>query len=103
MGVEELFVGGRDKSRMHLHWDKKLISWRNFFLVLRSHYALVRNEYTSALCATIALRKAETWMLEHFEMSDGLGAIYPSMMNAIIALRVPWVLSGRSPGHSRAR
>ncbi len=26
-------------------------------------------------------------MLERFEMSDGLGAIYPSMMNAIIALR----------------
>ncbi len=23
MGVQELFVGGRDKSRMHLHWDKK--------------------------------------------------------------------------------
>ena len=26
-------------------------------------------------------------MLERFEMSDGLGAIYPSMLNAIIALR----------------
>jgi squalene-hopene/tetraprenyl-beta-curcumene cyclase len=26
-------------------------------------------------------------MLERFEMSDGLGAIYPAMMNAIIALR----------------
>src|ERR1035441_5790451 len=26
-------------------------------------------------------------MLERFEMSDGLGGIYPSMMNAIIALR----------------
>ena len=26
-------------------------------------------------------------MLERFEMSDGLGAIFPSMMNAIIALR----------------
>jgi len=25
MGVEELFVGGRDKSRMHLHWSKKRI------------------------------------------------------------------------------
>ncbi|HEY9127972.1 MAG TPA: squalene--hopene cyclase, partial [Acidobacteriaceae bacterium] len=36
----------------------------------------------------IALRKAEKWMLERFEMSDGLGAIYPAMMNAIIALRV---------------
>jgi squalene-hopene/tetraprenyl-beta-curcumene cyclase len=26
-------------------------------------------------------------MLERFEMSDGLAAIYPAMMNAIIALR----------------
>src|SRR5581483_5832149 len=34
MGVEELFVGGRNKSRMRLHWSKKLISWRNFFLCL---------------------------------------------------------------------
>ena len=33
------------------------------------------------------MKKAEKWMLERFEMSDGLGAIYPSMMNAIIALR----------------
>jgi squalene-hopene/tetraprenyl-beta-curcumene cyclase len=23
MGVEELFVGGRDKSRMHLHWAEE--------------------------------------------------------------------------------
>ena len=33
MGVQELFVGGRDKSRMRLNWAKKTISWRNFFLV----------------------------------------------------------------------
>src|SRR6201989_3694530 len=37
---------------------------------------------------SIALKSAEKWMLERFEMSDGLGAIYPAMMNAIIALRV---------------
>jgi squalene-hopene/tetraprenyl-beta-curcumene cyclase len=36
---------------------------------------------------SIALKVAEKWVLERFEMSDGLGAIYPSMMNAIIALR----------------
>ena len=35
----------------------------------------------------MALKKAEKWMLERFEMSDGLGAIYPAMLNAIIALR----------------
>ena len=35
----------------------------------------------------MAIKKAEKWMLERFEMSDGLGAIYPAMLNAIIALR----------------
>ena len=38
-------------------------------------------------CARWRCGRAEKWMLERFEMSDGLGAIYPSMMNAIIALR----------------
>src|ERR1700683_5627277 len=33
-GVEELFVGGRDKSRMHLRWAEKLLSWRHFFLCI---------------------------------------------------------------------
>ena len=34
-----------------------------------------------------ALKVAEKWMLERMEMSDGLGAIYPGIMNSIIALR----------------
>ena len=33
------------------------------------------------------MKKAEQWMLERLEMSDGLGAIYPGIMNSIIALR----------------
>jgi squalene-hopene/tetraprenyl-beta-curcumene cyclase len=33
-----------------------------------------------------ALRRAETWMLERFEGSDGLAAIFPAMLNALIAL-----------------
>ena len=35
----------------------------------------------------LALKRAEKWMLERLEMTDGLGAIYPAMMNAILALR----------------
>jgi squalene-hopene/tetraprenyl-beta-curcumene cyclase len=35
----------------------------------------------------IALRKAEGWMLERMEPPGGLGAIYPPMLNSIIALR----------------
>lgn len=33
-----------------------------------------------------ALRRAEQWLLEHLEGSDGLGAIYPAMLNSILAL-----------------
>jgi squalene-hopene/tetraprenyl-beta-curcumene cyclase len=85
-GVEELFVGGRDKSRMHLHWSKKLVSWRNFFLVLDRIAHWAERVHIRPL-RSVALNKAEKWMLQHFEMSDGLGAIYPSILNSIIALR----------------
>ena len=86
MGVEELFLGGRDKSRMHLHWSKKLISWRNFFLVLDRSVHWFERVHIRPL-RWLALRKAEQWILERFEMSDGLGAIYPSILNSIIAMR----------------
>jgi squalene-hopene/tetraprenyl-beta-curcumene cyclase len=33
-----------------------------------------------------AVREAETWMLQHLQHSEGLGAIYPSMMYAIMAM-----------------
>src|SRR5215468_2345778 len=86
MGIEELFVGGRHGNHLHLKWTAKKISWRNFFLVLnrvvhfceRFHIRPLRN---------LALRKAEQWMLDRFEKSDGLGAIYPGILNSIIALR----------------
>src|SRR5256886_3355905 len=86
MGVAELFVGGRDKSRMHLRWSNQLLSWRNFFLVLDRMVHWFERVHIRPL-RWLALLRAERWMLERFEMSDGLGAIYPSMMNAIIALR----------------
>src|SRR5947209_5121189 len=40
-----------------------------------------------AIPPEIVLKKAERWVLERFEMSDGFGAIYRSMLNAIVALR----------------
>ena len=40
MGVEELFVGGRDKSRMHLHWAKKLDFVAQFLPGARPAYTL---------------------------------------------------------------
>ena len=34
-----------------------------------------------------ALHKASQWMIEHFDRCEGLGAIYPSMVNAVFALK----------------
>jgi squalene-hopene/tetraprenyl-beta-curcumene cyclase len=86
MAIDELFVGGRDRSRMRLEWSDKLISWRNFFLVFDRLTHWFEAVHIRPL-RSIALKKAEKWMLERFEMSDGLAAIYPAMLNAIIALR----------------
>jgi squalene-hopene/tetraprenyl-beta-curcumene cyclase len=85
--IDELFVGGREDANLYLRLDKKhILSWRNFFLFTdrlahwseRVHIRPLRK---------MALKKAEQWMLDHFEKSDGLGAIYPAMLNAIVALR----------------
>jgi squalene-hopene/tetraprenyl-beta-curcumene cyclase len=86
MGIDELFLGGRQKSRMRLHWSKRLVSWRNFFLFLDRLVHWFEAVHIRPL-RSIALRRAERWMLERFEMSDGLGAIYPGILNSIIALR----------------
>jgi squalene-hopene/tetraprenyl-beta-curcumene cyclase len=34
-----------------------------------------------------ALKACEQWMIEHFQNSDGIGAIFPPIINSIIALR----------------
>lgn len=86
-GIDELFAGGKRRAQLRLRWDRKhIFGWRNFFLVLdrllhgaeRVHIRPLRH---------IALRDAEKWILDRMEMSDGLGAIYPAMLNAIVALR----------------
>ena len=39
-----------------------------------------------------AIRDAEKWMLDHMRFSEGIGAIYPSMMYAIMAMML-WAMS----------
>jgi squalene-hopene/tetraprenyl-beta-curcumene cyclase len=86
-GIEELFVGGREKANLHLRWDKKTpVSWRNFFIFLDRIAHWAERVHIRPL-RKVAIRKARKWMLERFEKSDGLGAIYPAMLNSIVALR----------------
>lgn len=75
--LAELFSGSeppRDtRGWAGLFWklDHALKAWeRSGFLPLRRQ----------------ALRQAERWILERMETSDGLGSIFPSMLNSILAL-----------------
>jgi squalene-hopene/tetraprenyl-beta-curcumene cyclase len=86
MGIDELFVGGRHGKHLHLKWTERKISWRNFFLVLNRVVHFCERFHIRPL-RYLALKKAERWMLERFEKSDGLGAIYPGILNSIVALR----------------
>ena len=85
-GIDELFVGGRENTNLHLRWDRKPFSWRNFFLFFDrlTHWA---ERFHIRPLRRLALQRAEQWMLDRFERSDGLGAIYPAMLNSIVALR----------------
>src|SRR6202789_4171081 len=86
-GIRGLFGGGRANATVRLRMDRKrIISWRNFFLILDRLMHLAEAVHIRPL-RSLAIKRAEKWMLERLEMTDGLGAIYPAMMNAIIALR----------------
>ena len=82
-GIAELF---RDDLPRGMKRSPHRFSWRNFFLGV---------DKTLKWCDTWVpqswrkpgLRAAHRWMLEHFENSDGLGAIFPPMIYTIIALR----------------
>lgn len=86
VGIDELFVGGRENANLHLRWTNKIVTWRNTFLVFDRIAHWFERVHVRPL-RSIALRSAEKWMLERLEMSDGLAGIYPAIMNSIIALR----------------
>ena len=62
------------------------MSWRNFFLVADRLFKLHERLPWKPL-RRLALRRAEKWLLEHLERTEGLGAIYPAMVNSVFALR----------------
>jgi squalene-hopene/tetraprenyl-beta-curcumene cyclase len=82
--LQELFLDGAGTMFKE---DENLVTWRNFFLNLDRIFK-VWEEHGAKGVRQKALKAAEEWMLERFQYSDGLGAIYPPMMYAIMALDV---------------
>jgi squalene-hopene/tetraprenyl-beta-curcumene cyclase len=85
-GIAELFL---DSPQAHV-WPheptRQWFSWTNFFLgvdVLLKWCERAKLTF----CRQRALRKAVAWMRQHYENSDGIGAIFPPMVYNVIALK----------------
>ena len=89
VNLDELYPEGVNERELALAPDPEKISWRNFFLWLdRLHkFAEWFAEHKIHPFRGMALKKCERWMLERFEGSDGLAAIFPAMLNSVIALK----------------
>jgi squalene-hopene/tetraprenyl-beta-curcumene cyclase len=85
--LHELYPAGLEHTDLSLKKDSRFRTWRNVFLrcdqILKLYDRLPVHPLRKR-----ALRAAGRWMVERMgEGSDGLGAIFPSMLNALMALR----------------
>ncbi len=89
VNLNELYPHGMHERDLALAPDPERITWRNFFLWLdRVHkFAEWFAQHKVHPFRKRALRKAEQWMLERFEGTGGLAAIFPAMLNSLIALK----------------
>jgi squalene-hopene/tetraprenyl-beta-curcumene cyclase len=87
--LKELFPEGYHERDLALPPDPQWFTWRNFFLGLDKLHKFAEKFAQAGIhpFRALALRKAERWMLDRFEGSDGLAAIFPAMLNSLIALK----------------
>jgi squalene-hopene/tetraprenyl-beta-curcumene cyclase len=88
--IDELYREGYHERDLRLPRDPGLLSWRNFFLALDKLHKFAEHWARLGIhpFRRRALKKAEQWMLERFEGSDGLAAIFPGMLYSRIVLQV---------------
>ncbi len=84
--LHELYPEGYKDRELALPYDPDRLTWRNFFLCMDRFLKFIEGARLRPF-RKLALRKAEEWMLERFEGSDGLAAILPGVLNSIIALK----------------
>lgn len=87
--LDELYPEGYHERDLGLRPDPQPITWRNFFLWLDKLHKFAELWVQAGIhpFRKRALKKCEEWMVERFEGSDGLAAIFPAMLNSLIALK----------------
>src|SRR5438874_5733268 len=99
--LHELYPLGTEQGDLRLPRSERFWTWRNFFLRVDDVLKFLRPLGFRPLRRR-ALEEAERWMLERIgEGSDGLAAVYPAMLNCLIALRALGY-SKRNPVYAKA-
>ncbi|HMF35535.1 MAG TPA: squalene--hopene cyclase [Isosphaeraceae bacterium] len=81
-GIGELFLAGQGTRPRR---SEGFFSWSSFFLGV-DRVLKWSDRWVPAAWRRPAIKAAHRWMLEHFENTDGLGAIFPPMIYTIVAL-----------------
>jgi len=85
--LHELYPAGLEHTDLSLPRNEKFFSLGNFFISATELFRVFESPGMAWLRET-ALEKARAWMIERMgEGSDGLAAVFPAMLNSIIALR----------------
>jgi squalene-hopene/tetraprenyl-beta-curcumene cyclase len=83
--LRPLFLPGSAKRGNLLLPGAPLYSWKTLIHAADRTLSVLEQKKWTPLRRK-ALRRAEQWLLDHLKGSDGLGAIFPAMMNSIVAL-----------------
>jgi squalene-hopene/tetraprenyl-beta-curcumene cyclase len=87
VALHELYPAGLENTDLSLKREPRFPSWRNFFLRCDQVLKLY-DRFPFHPLRRRALRVAEKWMTERMgEGSEGLAAIFPAMLNSMMALR----------------
>ena len=84
-GGSEVAGAEADGARFH-RYTESIFSWRKVFTTIDLVLKKLERSRVKPL-RSLAVKKAEEWMVTRLEDSDGLGAIFPSMINSVLALR----------------
>ena len=89
-GIGELFLRSPDQwpelRCPGLHQQRGWFTWENFFRTADRTLKLLERCHIKPL-RWLGMRQAKKWMLERFENSDGLGAIFPPIIWSVVALK----------------
>jgi len=87
--LDELYPEGFHERDLQLPRDPEWFTWRNFFMSLDKLHKFAELWAHAGIhpFRKRALKRAEQWMIERCEGSDGLAAIFPAMLNSLIALK----------------